>query len=70
MNAFEQILIGMERGPAPEPDLAKPAGAIQEDDLAFYRRRALEEATAAQRARCPKVSAAHRYLAAAYAEQV
>jgi hypothetical protein len=46
------------------------AAVIPENDLAFYQRRALEESVSAQRARCPRAAAAHRYLAAAYADQV
>ncbi len=56
---------------APDEALAALlAGRVPEDDIAFYRRRALEEAAAAQRARTPHAAAAHRYLSGAYAEQV
>ncbi|HEX8402868.1 MAG TPA: hypothetical protein VF628_14340 [Allosphingosinicella sp.] len=44
--------------------------ASTETELAFFKRRAFEEARSAQRATCPRAAAAHRYLAEAYAEQV
>jgi hypothetical protein len=54
------------------PDTPSPAllASVLESELDFYQRRALEEAQAAQRARCPQAAASHRYLAAAYAERV
>ncbi len=56
---------------APEDALpAFVAHLVPESDLAFYSRRALEEAAAAQRAPTPQAAAAHRYLSCAYAERV
>lgn len=55
--------------PAEEPLPAYLTQNIPESDLAFFQRRALEEAVAAQRARSPQAAASHLYLSAAYAEQ-
>jgi len=43
---------------------------VPETELQFYSRRAMEESRAAVRAASPQAAAAHRYLAAAYANLV
>ena len=61
MNAICRAMVEIECEAAPQevvPDFL--AGAVPENDLAFYQRRALEESAAAQRARCAKAAAAHR----------
>ncbi len=71
MNAIRHPIA--HDGEVPAPNDALPlflAERIPETDLAFYQRRALEEAAAAQRARSPQAAAAHRYLSGVYAEQV
>jgi len=52
-----------------EKDLEPPA-FIAESEFEFFSRRAMEEARLAQIAQTPAAANAHRYLAAAYSEQL
>ena len=49
--------------------LGSPA-LVPESEFEFFTRRALEEARLAQQASTPAAANAHRYLAAAYSEQL
>jgi hypothetical protein len=70
MNAISHPIAESEMPDPFEASLAQLlADKVPESDLAFFHRRALEEAIAARRARAPQAAAAHRYLSAAYAEQ-
>ncbi len=51
-------------------DLAEAPGLVTESEFEFLSRRALEEARLAQLAATPSAANAHRYLAAAYSEQL
>lgn len=54
----------------PDGEDAAPAALIGETEFEFLTRRALEEARLAQQARTAEAANAHRYLAAAYSEQL
>lgn len=57
--------------PEEPPEEAVPAPAlVTESEFEFLTRRALEEARLAQLAPTPAAANAHRYLAAAYSEQL
>jgi hypothetical protein len=53
-----------------EDKLPCPPALITESEFEFLSRRALEEARLAQYAATPAAANAHRYLAAAYSEQL
>ena len=67
LHDFEKTLAA--EFPVDEQELAPPA-FIPESEFEFFSRRALEEARLAQQATSPAAANAHRYLAAAYSEQV
>jgi hypothetical protein len=48
----------------------RPSALVTESEFEFFSRRALEEARLAQQAENPAAANAHRYLAAAYSEQL
>jgi hypothetical protein len=70
MNAISHPIAESEvSAPAEGPLPHFFADKVPESDIAFFQRRALEEAVASRRARTPQAAAAHRYLSAAYAEE-
>ena len=64
---FETALGTAPAEPEEEPG---PAPFVGESEFEFFSRRALEEARLAQQAPTPAAANAHRYLAAAYSEQL
>ncbi len=66
---FDKAFGGQPPSGDPE-DEAAPPSLLSESEFDFLRRRALEESRLAQRAANPAAASAHRYLAAAYSEQL
>jgi hypothetical protein len=62
--------MGCHRHDFTEEELAEPPPLVGESEFEFLSRRALEEARLAQFAATPAAANAHRYLAAAYSEQL
>lgn len=56
--------------PAEPEDELGPPSFVGESEFEFFTRRALEESRLAQQALTPAAANAHRYLAAAYSEQL
>ena len=64
---FESAL---KSAPVASEDESGPPSFVGESEFEFFTRRALEEARLAQQALTPAAANAHRYLAAAYSEQL
>jgi hypothetical protein len=62
--------MGCHRHDFEDAELAEPPPLVAESEFEFLSRRALEEARLAQLAETPAAANAHRYLAAAYSEQL
>ena len=61
--------VSLDTAHSEEEELSSPA-LVAESEFEFFTRRALEEARLAQQASTPAAANAHRYLAAAYSEQL